>query len=252
MDCCATRLRITVKDASLLDDTLLKSTGASGVVHKGNGVQIIYGPHVTVIKSNLEDYLETAPDILVEREGIEYSSKSDSIESNGIKDAEVEASKMEKALLKSVIISSPITGVAGALSTAPDDAFAQGMLGDGVVVIPKKSEVCAPEDREIVFVFDTKHALGFKTDSDITLLIHLGIDTVKLGGQGFEVMVENGQKVKKGEMLIKIDIDYVSANAPSLASPILCTELSGTQKVRLLKEGDIITGEELFAVDFYE
>lgn len=80
----------------------------------------------------------------------------------------------------------------------------------------------------------------------------MGIDTVSLNGQGFEVLVENGQKVKKGEPMLKLDLDYLKANAPSLASPVLCTELEENQKVRLLKEGSITAGEELFAVDFYE
>lgn len=224
VDCCATRLRCSVFDAKLVDDSLLKSTGASGVVHKGNGVQIIYGPHVTVIKSNLEDYLEKAPE---------------------------EEKKQTKAV-RSIIISSPMKGAAANLSTAPDEAFAEGMMGDGAVVTPVDPIVRAPEDGEISFVFDTKHAIGFLTDSGISLLIHVGIDTVKLNGEGFEVYVENGQKVKKGEPVLKLDINYLKENAPSLASPVVCTELSKNQKVRLLKEGEIRAGEELFAVDIYE
>lgn len=224
VDCCATRLRCSVFDAKLVDDALLKSTGASGVVHKGNGVQIIYGPHVTVIKSNLEDYLEKAPE---------------------------EEKKQTKAV-RSIIISSPMKGAAANLSTAPDEAFAEGMMGDGAVVTPADPIVRAPEDGEISFVFDTKHAIGFLTDSGISLLIHVGIDTVKLNGEGFEVYVENGQKVKKGEPVLKLDINYLKENAPSLASPVVCTELSKNQKVRLLKEGEIRAGEELFAVDIYE
>ena len=90
------------------------------------------------------------------------------------------------------------------------------------------------------------------TDSGLSLLIHIGIDTVKLDGKGFEVFVESGQKVKKGEPLMKIDIDFLKNNAPSLVSPVLCTELEDNQEVRLLKDGDIKAGEELFAVDFYE
>ena len=224
VDCCATRLRCSVFDAKLVDDSLLKSTGASGVVHKGNGVQIIYGPHVTVIKSNLEDYLEKAPE---------------------------EEKKKTKAA-RSIIISSPMKGAAANLSTAPDEAFAEGMMGDGAVVTPVDPIVRAPEDGEISFVFDTKHAIGFLTDSGISLLIHVGIDTVKLNGEGFEVYVENGQKVKKGEPMLKLDIDYLRENAPSLASPIVCTELEDNQKVRLLKEGEILAGEELFAIEIYE
>ena len=224
VDCCATRLRCSVFDAKLVDDSLLKSTGASGVVHKGNGVQIIYGPHVTVIKSNLEDYLEKAPE---------------------------EKKKQTKAV-RSIIISSPMKGAAANLSTAPDEAFAEGMMGDGAVVTPVDPIVRAPEDGEISFVFDTKHAIGFLTDSGISLLIHVGIDTVKLNGEGFEVYVENGQKVKKGEPMLKLDINYLRENAPSLASPIVCTELEDNQKVRLLKEGELRAGEELFAIDIYE
>ena len=110
----------------------------------------------------------------------------------------------------------------------------------------------APEDGEVCFVFDTKHAIGFQTDSGLGLLIHVGIDTVKLNGQGFEVYVENGQKVKKGDPMIKLDLAYIKENAPSIVTPVLCTELEDNQKIRLLKSGAIEAGEALFAVDFYE
>ena len=240
VDCCATRLRCTVKKAALVNDTILKSTGASGVVPKGNGVQIIYGPRVTVIKSNLEDYLETAPDI-------EYTET----EADTSDMAEKETEQPAK-VVKTVTIASPITGIAADLSTAPDEAFAQKMMGDGAVVTPEDVIVKAPEDGEVCFVFETKHAIGFQTDSGISLLIHVGIDTVKLNGKGFEIFVENGQKVKKGEPMMKLDLNYLKENAPSVASPVLCTELEENQRVRLLKEGSIQAGEPLFAVDFCE
>lgn len=242
VDCCATRLRCTVASADLVDDVLLKSTGASGVIHKGNGVQIIYGPNVTVIKSNLEEYLETAPDIIYTNDNESCSEPDDATQSQEIKGS----------VVKTVIVSSPITGVAADLSTAPDEAFADRMMGDGAVVTPTDAIVKAPEDGEVAFVFDTKHAIGFTTDSGLSLLIHVGIDTVKLDGKGFEVFVENGQKVKKGDPLMKLDIDYLQEHAPSIVSPVLCTELEDNQKVRLLREGEIKSGEELFAVDFYE
>lgn len=240
VDCCATRLRCTVYKAELVNDALLKSTGASGVVHKGNGVQIIYGPRVTVIKSNLEDYLETAPDE-------EYVAD---VQEETVKENQNE--EKEQKVVETITISSPVTGVAADLGTAPDEAFAGRMMGDGAVVTPKDAYVCAPEDGEVCFVFETKHAVGFQTDSGIGLLIHMGIDTVKLEGNGFEVLVENGQKVKKGEPMLKMDLDYLQANAPSMASPVLCTELEENQKIRLLKEGEIQAGEPLFAVDFCE
>ena len=241
VDCCATRLRCTVHKAELVSDEMLKSTGASGVVHKGNGVQVIYGPQVSVIKSNLEDYLDIAPD----EEYIPQETTSEAV-------VEKKAEKAETKLVKTVVISSPITGEAADLSTAPDQAFAEKMMGDGAVVTPTDAIVRAPEDGEVCFVFETKHAVGFMTESGVSLLIHVGIDTVKLNGEGFKVFVENGQKVKKGEPLLELDLDYLSKNAPSLTSPVLCTELSDNQKVRLLGEGSINAGDALFAVDFFE
>ena len=250
VDCCATRLRCTVYDASLVDDALLKSTGASGVVHKGNGVQIIYGPRVTVIKSNLEDYLETAPDEIVSNNAADKgntSAKAADTAGNG-----ETSDSTETSVVKTVVISSPVTGLAADLSTAPDEAFAGRMMGDGAAVTPEDAIVRAPEDGEVCFVFETKHAIGFLTDSGISLLLHMGIDTVKLNGEGFKVFVENGQKVKKGEPLMELDLEFLKANAPSLVSPILCTELEDNQKIRLLNDGAIQAGEALFAVDFYE
>ena len=241
VDCCATRLRCTVKDASLVNDGVLKATGASGVVHKGNGVQVIYGPNVTVIKSNLEDYLETAPDTLAEAE-----------ETPEILEEEKNSENTEKKVVGTVTISSPITGMAADLSTAPDEAFAQRMMGDGAVVTPEDPIVRAPEDGEVAFVFDTKHAVGFVTDSGISLLIHVGIDTVKLNGEGFEALVESGQTVKKGDPMLKLDLDYLKAHAPSVTSPVLCTELEDNQRIHLLKEGPVKAGEALFEVEILE
>ena len=246
VDCCATRLRCTVKRPELVNDALLKSTGASGVVHKGNGVQVIYGPHVTVIKSNLEDYLETAPN--EEYTGGEQEAAVDTVVSEEKQEKEQDGEKK----VKTIVISSPVTGKAADLSTAPDEAFAGKMMGDGAAVTPEDPIVRAPEDGEICFVFDTRHAIGFLTDSEISLLIHIGIDTVKLGGKGFEALVENGQKVKKGDPMLKLDLEYLKANAPSIVSPVLCTELQENEKIRLLKTGNITAGEALFAVDIYE
>ena len=243
VDCCATRLRCTVFKPELVNDTLLKSTGASGVVHKGNGVQIIYGPKVTVIKSNLEDYLETAPN---EEYHANAAEKVHEEETSG------DGTQKTQKVIKTVMIASPITGIAAPLSDTPDEVFSNKMLGDGAAVTPVDNIVRAPEDGEVAFVFDTKHAIGFMTESGISLLIHVGIDTVKLDGKGFEVFVENGQKVKKGEPLMKLDLDYLKANAPSVMSPVICSEMEENQKVRLIKTGDIQAGDTLFAVDFYE
>ena len=164
----------------------------------------------------------------------------------------VEEHTTEKNDVKTIVLSSPVTGISADLGTVPDQAFAERMMGDGVAVTPTESIVRAPEDGEICFVFETKHAVGFLTDSGISMLIHMGIDTVKLNGMGFQVFVKNGQKVKKGDPIMELDLQYLSENAPSLASPILCTELTANQKVRLLTEGPIKAGDTLLAIDIYE
>lgn len=219
VDCCATRLRCTVHKPELVDSGLLKSTGASGVVQNGGAIQVIYGPRVTVIKSELEEYLAS---------GHEHKAS------------------MTAA---SITISSPISGMAADLSTAPDEAFAQKMMGDGAVVTPVDETVYAPEDGEVLFVAETKHAVGFRTDSGISLLIHIGIDTVKLEGKGFEALVTNGQKVKKGTPLLKLDLAYLQKNVPSMVSPVICTELEDGQHIRLLKKGNVKVGQALFVIE---
>ena len=110
----------------------------------------------------------------------------------------------------------------------------------------------APADGEVSFVFDTKHAIGFETADGTALLLHMGIDTVNLGGKGFEVLVKDGDRVKKGDILMKLDLEFLRSNAPSLASPVLCTELADNQNVRLLTSGKIKAGEALISVDTYE
>lgn len=240
VDCCATRLRCTVFDSSKVDEALLKSTGASGVIRKGQGVQIIYGPKVTVIKSDLEDYLETAP----EEENIEAFVSSE--EKNS------QSSVKEGKVVKTIMIGSPFDGNAAELETAPDEGFAGKMMGDGAVVEPTEDIVKAPVDATVSFVFPTKHAIGLEIADGMEMLLHVGIDTVKLNGEGFEVLVEEGAKVKKGDALMKIDLAYIKSHAPSLVSPVLCTDLSDNQKVRMVKTGTIKAGEDLFAVDIYE
>ena len=249
VDCCATRLRCTVHKPELVNDELLKSTGASGVIHKGNGVQIIYGPRVTVIKSNLEDYLETALDVEYIGDNTQSASNKEQVTENTQPAPNKEqVAEDAKTTGKPIVIYSPVTGIAADLSTAPDEAFAQKMMGDGAVVKPTGKTVCAPEDGEVTFVFDTKHAIGFVTDSGISMLLHMGIDTVKLNGDGFKVFVKNGQKVKKGEPLMELDLAFLNQQAPSMVSPVLCTELEPNQTIKLLAEGPIKAGEPLFEI----
>ena len=271
VDCCATRLRVTVAEPERVSDDLLKQTDSRGIVKKGQGVQVIYGPHVTVIKAKLEEYLETAPNEFaadtVENDtansGNNTAETANGSNSNATKNqaagtenesdtAQTSAPVKEEKIRKTAIIYSPVNGIAADLSTAPDEGFAGKMMGDGAVVTPTEGTVYAPADGEVEFIFDTKHAIGFQTDSGIPMLLHMGIDTVKLEGKGFEILVTEGQKVKMGEPMMKLDLEFLSANAPSLVSPILDTEPEDSQRIRLLANGEIKAGEPLFAVETLE
>lgn len=212
VDCCATRLRCTVKDEKKVDESVLKATGASGVIKKGKGVQIIYGPQVSVIKSDLEEYLE------------KYGDESDEGDSHEL-------------------IKSPMTGTVILLSEVPDEAFAGKMMGDGAAVIPDDEYVYAPADGTVTFVFPTKHAVGFRTDGGHEMLLHVGIDTVSLSGDGFEAFVHDGDHVRTGDKLLKADIQKIKDKVPSLASPVLFTDLPDGLEVHILKYGKIRNGE---------
>ena len=283
VDCCATRLRVTVAEPERVRDELLKQTDSRGIVKKGQGVQVIYGPHVTVIKAKLEEYLETAPSEFAEdtqknipgtqnntvaeaennaaentdiQNSNSMAAQNQNIETENVDNTDNAAKtfapvKKEK-IRKTAIIYSPVDGIAADLSTAPDEGFAEKMMGDGAVVTPTEDTVYAPADGEVEFIFDAKHAIGFQTDSGIPMLLHMGIDTVKLEGKGFEILVTEGQKVKKGEPIMKLDLEFLTANAPSITSPILDTEPEENQRIRLLANGEIKAGEPLFAVETLE
>ena len=230
VDCCATRLRCSVADASLVDEKLLKATGAVGVIVKGTGVQVIYGPQVAVIKSNLETYLETAPEVEPEDAPAAVAEE---------KPAEAAAQEATPSAGEKHTLCSPVTGTVHPITEAPDDAFASKMMGDGFFVYPTVGEVLAPADGEVVFVFDTKHAIGMKSADGTEYLLHIGVDTVALGGKGFEVFVEAGQQVKKGDRLMKFDIDYIRANATSDACLVIFTGLPEGTSVEMTATGEV-------------
>ena len=229
VDCCATRLRVTVKDSAQVDEAVLKQSGAAGVIKKGKGVQVIYGPRVSVIKSDLEEYLLNP----VEVEEVVVETKP-------------EPAKEEKKEIKEVFVA-PMKGEAKLINETPDATFAQKMMGDGIVIFPEDGSVYSPCDATIQFVFDTKHAIGLTSSEGIEILIHAGIDTVKLGGKGFNVLVENGQKVEKGAKLMEIDLQYIRENAPSDAVPLVFTNL-GDHHLELLKLGKVNAGDEIIRV----
>lgn len=231
VDCCATRLRCSVADSSLVNEKLLKATGAVGVIVKGTGVQVIYGPQVAVIKSNLETYLETAPEVEPEDDAPAAAPVE---EHPAAAETAAAAPAGEQHTL-----CSPVTGTVHPITEAPDEAFASKMMGDGFFIYPSKGEVLAPADGEVVFVFDTKHAIGMKSADGTEYLLHIGVDTVALGGKGFNVFVKAGQQVKKGDKLMEFDIDYIRANATSDACLVIFTGLPEGTSVEMTATGEV-------------
>lgn len=234
VDCCATRLRCSVKKPELVNEKLLKRSGASGVIKKGQGVQIIYGPSVTVIKSNFEEYLKTAPDVEYtgeeEKEEVKLSQEENRTEEPRPQSAETAAGRE---------LYSPFNGRAASITEAPDPAFSGKMMGDGFVVFPEDGQVLAPEDGQVVFVFPSKHAIGLKTADGIEYLLHIGVDTVKLDGKGFEVFVKDGDEIKKGDKLMEFDLQYIKEHATSDACMVIYTGLTEGQEIRVDAAGNV-------------
>lgn len=237
VDCCATRLRCSIADSSLVDEKLLKSTGAVGVIVKGQGIQIIYGPQVTVIKSELEAYL-------AEEHEEDTAETTDGAENMGTKvTAETEAS-VNLAESKNIAenihkLYSPFQGVLKPITEAPDEAFASKAMGDGYLVMPENGTVVAPEDGEVMFVFPSKHAIGLKAADGTEYLLHIGVDTVKLNGKGFTVFVSDGQKIKKGEKLMEFDPVYIREHAVSDACIVIFTGLTEGESLSLEGEKQV-------------
>ena len=237
VDCCATRLRCSIADSSLVDEKLLKSTGAVGVIVKGQGIQIIYGPQVTVIKSELEAYL-------AEEHEEDTAEATDGAENMGTKvTAETEASvnlAESKNIAENVHkLYSPFQGVLKPITEAPDEAFASKAMGDGYLVMPENGTVVAPEDGEVMFVFPSKHAIGLKAADGTEYLLHIGVDTVKLNGEGFTVFVSDGQKIKKGEKLMEFDPSYIREHAVSDACIVIFTGLTEGESLSLEGEKQV-------------
>lgn len=196
VECCATRLRLTLNDSEKIDENLLRQTGAKGVIVKGNGAQVIYGPQVSVIKSNLEEY-------------IQYLAENDI----NPDDMEIEISEKEQkteAVSGPGKLLAPADGTILPMSQAKDEAFSSCAMGNGIVIEPKNGVVTAPADGEITLVMEPSlHAVGLKTKEGLNVLLHIGIDTVKLDGKGFQSFVKQGQKVAAGETLVTFDKDLI-------------------------------------------
>ncbi len=245
VDCCITRLRCTVRKPELVDEALLKTTGAAGVIKKGTGIQVIYGPTVPNIKADLVAYMAGAPDVEytgaaeaalgADEAKAEEKVAAETASGAAAKDTSESTSAAEKNVEKTPI-ASPFCGKVQSIEKAPDETFAQKMIGDGFMVMPTSGEVVSPYDAEVAFVFPTKHAIGMKTADGIEFMFHIGVDTVKLEGNGFEVMVQDGDKVKKGDLLMKFDLDYIKEHAVSEACMIIYTALPDGAAIEVPEE----------------
>ena len=222
VDCCATRLRCTVNDAALVKQDVLKASGASGVICKGNGVQVVYGPKVAVIKAKLEDYLESAP-----------------------KNPVVAPSPAAAPAAKNTVLSACLNGTVVPLADVKDEAFASGVLGDGIAIEPSDGELVAPADGEISSTFETHHAVGMTTADGAELLMHIGIDTVKLGGKHFTYLVNEGDKVKKGQPLIRFELEAIKAEGYPVTTPLIVCNTDDYAAVEAKASGTVKQGDAL-------
>ncbi len=222
LDCCATRLRVTVVDPTLVRDDVLKASGAAGVIHKGNGIQVIYGPRVANVKSNLELFLETP-------------------EADKIGAAEPKAPNQK-------ILSAYMNGEVKELKEVEDEAFSTGVLGNGVAIEPSEGKLFAPCDAKVDMVFDTKHAINLVTDDGVEILLHIGIDTIKLGGKYYEAHVKNGDSVKKGDLLISFDLAGIKGEGYKATTPMIICNSDNFTAIKSVATGAIKVGKDILSV----
>ena len=239
IDCCATRLRLTLVDGGKVNEALLKSTGASGVVIKGAGIQVIYGPSVTIVKSNFEEFVEQV------RSGAIPESMVMGVEE---KPAEEAPAKAETPKLKDVVLGAHMNGRMLLMTEVQDEAFASCALGDGVAIEPSEGKLYAPADATVVNVFDTKHAIGLAIGDEMELLLHVGIDTVKLGGKHFEAHVKEGQEVKKGDLLVSFDMDAIKKEGYLCTTPMIVCNTDEYSSIKPLVTGEVKAGQNLLDV----
>lgn len=244
VDCCITRLRITVFDPDKVVDSTLKTSGASGVIKKGNGIQVVYGPKVAVIKSKLEEYLKDPISDIEDNSTVknlnetEEKSKEDKTEN-----------KTSSNLVSVDTIYSPVKGKIIKLENVLDEAFSSGALGKGIAIEPSEDgKVFAPFDGVIETAFPTKHAIGLTSDKGVELLIHIGMDTVKLGGNHFVSHIEEGQKIKKGDLLMEFDAEKIKEAGYSVITPIVVTNSDNYGDIEATSVDSINVGDILLNI----
>lgn len=229
LDACITRLRVEVLDKAKVDVNALKELGAAGVLEVGNNMQAIFGPKSDQIKHDMALIMKG-----------EITSPSQTTVSEEDEAVHIDGSR-------SVTIVAPCDGEVIPLSEVPDQVFSGGMMGDGVGFIPRQSEIVAPFHGKVKALFPTKHAIGIESTDGVELLIHIGIDTVKLNGEGFESFVKVGDEVAEGQLLMKVDLEYLQQHAPSIVTPMIVTNL-GERQIEVEDVKEIEKGQRVFTV----
>ncbi|SDN54734.1 glucose-specific PTS transporter subunit IIBC [Bacillus sp. OK048] len=236
LDACITRLRVSVNDSKDVDKAQLKRLGAAGVLEVGNNIQAIFGPRSETIKGQMKDIMEgKKPSTRVKSPEKGVEQQIEEINPEALQTARKSEDEGFMAPLKGEI--KPITAV-------PDQVFAGKMMGDGFAIVPSEGTVVSPVNGKIVNLFPTKHAIGILSDTGREILIHVGIDTVNLKGQGFETLVSENDLVSQGQPLLKVDLDYIKEHATSTITPIVFTNLAEGEKIVIEKEGQVDLKQE--------
>lgn len=230
IDACITRLRLNVKDATVVNDAYAKRLGASGVIRLNKqSVQVIVGTRAELVANAMRDVLTQGPVPAYEAP----ATSTVSTEKAPVKQANTNA----KVLLEMI---APFDGEVVALKDVPDEAFSSGVVGDGVAIKPTSNIVMAPATGTVVKIFDTIHAFCIETDNGVEIIVHMGIDTVALGGKGFKRLVEEGADVKVGQPILELDLEYLNANAKSMISPVIVSNIDDFDKIAEQVDGVVV------------
>lgn len=252
LSCCATRLRVTLHRPSKLNKEKLLSTGAAAVVANGDGVQVVYGPEVTVIHARLQDYIaQIIPASSSTADNSAAVPTTSAKVSNPAVSAEAKDSdNLSVADAITDIVYAPCNGTVIPLKEINDGVFSDGYIGEGLAIEPVDGSFYAPFDCSVAMVFDTHHAIALHTANDTELILHVGLDTVKLNGQHLEVFVQEGQKIQKGDLILRADLEGIQSAGCRTVTPVVITGAGGAESVELLKTGPVHIGDDVLKVHY--
>lgn len=252
LNCCATRLRVTLHRPSKLNKEKLLATGAAAVVANGDGVQVVYGPEVTVIHARLQDYIaQIIPASSSTADNSAAVPTTSAEVSNPAVSAEAKDSdNLSVADAITDIVYAPCNGTVIPLKEINDGVFSEGYIGEGLAIEPVDGSFYAPFDCSVAMVFDTHHAIALHTANDTELILHVGLDTVKLNGQHLEVFVQEGQEIQKGDLILRADLEGIQSAGCRTVTPVIITGAGGAESVELLKTGPVHIGDAVLKVHY--